>query len=320
MIGNSREDACLAAAAHALETRIGCIYPVLEERIQNRFSGLNPDDTDRPGKPDIEAPVVVGAVGIGEELDMGLPRRQGCGRLLEAGEHVSRAATIDVGIAGNLGNDLGKVDPPCRRFAVKFVRKVEFHLRAVGCKLPNEAGRASAARRIMQLPGPAKLLQPAYHAGERSDADATGDQDRSWGIFTKPEIIQRLADLDLVSGVKLFVNETRAAPAIRLLPDANHVAVGLARTIHQRVASDQTVSEAKVELGARRKRRQGRPVGSTKFKQIDVLGLARNVFQFSLDHGEATSASFMPPPDFRADATRWGFGCRVTSRPPRDDS
>src|SRR5258708_5701973 len=253
MIGNSREDACLAAAAHALETRIGCIYPVLEERIQNGFSGLSLDDTARPGKPDIEGPVLVEAVGIGEELYMGLPRRQGCGRLLEAGEHVSRAATIDVGIAGNLGNDLVKVDPPCRRFAVKFVRKVEFHLRAVGCKLPNEAGRASAARRIMQLPGPAKLLQPAYHAGERSDADATGDRDRWGAFFKKLKFIQRRADLVLASGVKLFVNKPRAAPAIRLLPDANHVGVGLARTIPQGVASDQTVSGAKVDVGARRK-------------------------------------------------------------------
>src|SRR5258708_21595296 len=149
MIGNSREDGCLGAADHALETRIGWIYPVLEERIQNRSAGLNPDDTARPGKPDIEGAVLVEAVGIGEELYMGLPRRQGCGRLLEAGEHVSRAATIDVGIAGNLGNDLVKVDPPCRRFAVKFLRKVGFHLRAGGCQLPNEAGRASAALRRM---------------------------------------------------------------------------------------------------------------------------------------------------------------------------
>src|SRR5258708_30876737 len=143
---------------------------------------------------------------------MGWPGRRGCGRLLEAGEHVSRAATIEVGIAGNLGNDLVKVDPPCRRFAVKFVRKVEFHLRAVGCKLPNEAGRASAARRIMQLPGPAKLLQPAYHAGERSDADATGDQDRSWGIFTKPEIIHRRAGLVLTPAANFSLNQPHTAP------------------------------------------------------------------------------------------------------------
>src|SRR5258708_14881448 len=106
MIGNSREDACLAAAAHALETRIGCIYPVLEERIQNRFSGLNPDVTARPGKPDIEGPVLVEAVGIGHELYMGLPRRQGSGRLLDADDHVPRAATINVGISGNVGHDL----------------------------------------------------------------------------------------------------------------------------------------------------------------------------------------------------------------------
>src|SRR5258708_670936 len=163
MIGNSREGVWLAAAAPALETRRGCIYHVLEERIQNRFSGLNPDDTARPGKPDIEGPVLVEAVGIGEELYMGLPRRQGCGRLLEAGEHVSRAATIDVGIAGNLGNDLVKVDPPCRRFAVKFVRQVEFHLRTRGCKLADEDGRPrSRLRRKVVREGNAS--RPGYPA------------------------------------------------------------------------------------------------------------------------------------------------------------
>ena len=131
MIGDAGKNTGLAAAANALETRKRRVDPALEQRIQDRFAGMDGDGLTRPAEPDIEGPILVDALGIGEGLYMGLPRRQRCGRLLEGGEHFSRTATIDVGIARDLGDDPADIHPPSSRFAAELVRKVKLHRRAV---------------------------------------------------------------------------------------------------------------------------------------------------------------------------------------------
>src|ERR1700730_2099160 len=108
------------------------------------------------------------------------------------------------------------------------------------------------------------------------------------------------------------MNETRPTAAVWLLLDGDQIAMGLARTIHKGITSNQIVGDTKVDMGARRKWRQSQLVGSPKFEQTDVLCLARDARDRCLDHGEMASSRFTPSLGFDGGAARgWEEGTGV---------
>src|SRR6266404_981564 len=92
------------------------------------------------------------------------------------------------------------------------------------------------------------------HAPKRSDPDPARDQDRTGRFFAQCETVSRRADRCFIAGTQLLVDEARPAPAKRLSLHAYDIAMLLACSVSQRIASDQAVPEMKIDMRTSRER------------------------------------------------------------------
>ncbi len=112
----------------------------------------------------------------------------------------------------------------------------------------DEGGILACACRVEELPRPAQRLQAADHAEDRRDADAAGNEDARRGRFLEREVIARRTDGQGVARAQHFVQIARAAATLRVLVDADQVAMPFLRRVEQGIVADQAVGQMHVDV------------------------------------------------------------------------
>src|SRR5690606_38334767 len=146
-----------------------------------------------------------------------------------------------------------------------------------GCsQLPQrleESRAVVAANGVGDLPRPADRLEPSCHGQNGRDTDPAGDQHAVSGAFEQGKVVSWWTDLEHIADGELLVHPARAAATVRIVVDANHIAVAFVLAVQERVAAHDAFGHPYVDVCAGCEGRQGLAIDGTQFDGAHVLRL-----------------------------------------------
>ncbi|MCY1433890.1 hypothetical protein D9M71_499320 [compost metagenome] len=160
-------------------------------------------------------------------------------------EHRRRTAAVKmrvVGLASQVGAEVW-------RHAL-FVVEVVDHLGTQAAEFFHQCGFLARTGAVDQLGGFSQGQQLAEHAVDRRDADTAGHQHAVPGAQVELEVVARRRDRQLHADPQLPVHIFRAATAVAITQDADHIAATVARRVEQRVAAHQAVGQVQINMRA----------------------------------------------------------------------
>jgi len=144
------------------------------------------------------------------------------------------------------------------------------------CALPPgqlvaERGHLGRAGQVIELERRAAGgLQMADHRQDRRDADAAGDEDMARRAVLERESIARRRDRQQIAGPDPVDQAGRAAAALVLALDRDHIAMPVGRVVRQGIAADRTAGRLHAQVGAGPETRQRAAVRARQVVLVDI--------------------------------------------------
>ncbi len=171
--------------------------------------------------------------------------------LLESFEHRQWSAAIEVGVVGCAGDDRRDVQRAAAGFLIEHGIDLAAGRSGQRFDVRKEGGVASCAGGIVKGPRAAKRCGPRDHRYDRRDADPAGDEDGMLAGLVERKVVAGCGDRQDVADPELVVNVGRSAASRLLALDGDHIAVPFGLIVDQRIASDRSFVEMKIDVRAR---------------------------------------------------------------------
>ncbi|MNT03864.1 hypothetical protein D3C72_1384180 [compost metagenome] len=204
---------------------------------------------------------------------------------------------------------MGPVVPACGRYDRPHVERtagvpfIEMQMHASRTlaleplQLLQQRRACGTARRVVQLPVTAKLLETRNHGIQRRDADATGNQHAVARFLGQAKVVARCTDHQTLPDSQALVHEPRAPTAVRLQAHRNLIAMALAGGIHQGIVTSEIRWQAQFDVRAGLDGRQHAAVRIAQLEGKRIGGGDRDCVDLDFDgvvsgrHGESLLSS-----------------------------